>query len=283
MAKRHRFDFDGALKQYFETERPGLLSQLTRGVGVKEFLNVELPSVRSRRVDLLILLNNDTILHIEFQSHNHRDMALRMAEYYFLLVRKYKKPVRQVVIYLGAPKMSMPRRHDSESVSFCYELRDIRSWNADDLLESDHEADYVLAMLAGGREDSLQLIRDVLVKIGEMSGPAKEKALAFAGVLSGLRGFERIVFEETIRMGQVIDWKKNEILRNLYAEGVELGVEQGLEQGMSKIVRTVLTATFGPLPKWAQERIARANAVQLELWAANAVGSKSLESVLGPK
>ena len=246
-----------------------------RAAPVSVFLNVELPSVRSRRVDLLILLNNDTILHIEFQSHNHRDMALRMAEYYFLLVRKYKKPVRQVVIYLGAPKMSMPRRHDSESVSFCYELRDIRSWNADDLLESDHEADYVLAMLAGGREDSLQLIRDVLVKIGEMSGPAKEKALAFAGVLSGLRGFERIVFEETIRMGQVIDWKKNEILRNLYAEGVE--------QGMFKIVRTVLTATFGPLPKWAQERIARANAVQLELWAANAIGSKSLESVLGPK
>ena len=214
-------------------------------------------------------------------------MALRMAEYYFLLVRKYKKPVRQVVIYLGTPKMSMPSRHDSESVSFFYELRDIRSWNADDLLESEHEADHVLAMLAGGREDSLQLIRDVLVKIGEMSGPAKEKALAFAGVLSGLRGFERIVFEETIRMGQVIDWKKNEILRNLYAEGVELGVEQGIEQGveqgMAKIVRTVLNATFGPLPKWAQERIASANAVQLELWAANAVGSKSLESVIGPK
>ena len=185
----------------------------------------------------------------------------------------------------------MPCRHDSESVSFGYELRDIRSWNADDLLESEHEADHVLAMLAGGREDSLQLIRDVLVKIGEMSGPAKEKALAFAGVLSGLRGFERIVFEETIRMGQVIDWKKNEILRNLYSEfreegreqGVEQGREQGIEQGMAKIVRTVLTATFGPLPKWAQERIASANAVQLELWAANAVGSKSLESVLGPK
>ena len=45
--KKRRIDFDGALKEFFETERPGLLSQLTGGKGVKQFLNVELPTVRT--------------------------------------------------------------------------------------------------------------------------------------------------------------------------------------------------------------------------------------------
>ena len=301
--KKQRFDFDGALKEYFQTQRPALLLQLTGGIGVKQFLNVELPTVRSRKVDLLLLLNDGTILHVEFQSSNHRDMALRMAEYYVLLKLKFGKPVRQIVLYFGNGRLTMADTFKQDSMAFSYELLDIRSWSADDLLASEQESDQVLALLAGGRSDTLHLIRDVLGKIALMSGPAKERALAFANVLSGLRGFERIVFEESISMGQLIDWKKNAVLREMYDEAVDEGLEkgrvegreegreegrvegreEGLEIGLGHMIQSILSQMFGPLPRWAQQRIKSAKKDQLEMWGARVAGAKSLENVIGPK
>ena len=43
---KRRFDFDGALKELFERDRPLLLEKLTGGIAVKAFLNVELPNFR---------------------------------------------------------------------------------------------------------------------------------------------------------------------------------------------------------------------------------------------
>lgn len=284
--KKRRIDFDGALKEFFETERPGLLSQLTGGKGVKQFLNVELPTVRTRKVDLLLLLEDDTILHVELQSGNHRDMAMRMAEYYLLLVRKYKVPVRQVVLYLGPRRMNMPNRVDHPSMQFSYELRDIRSWNADELLASNSPADHVLALLAGGRPDSLQLIREVVVKIALMSGPAKQRALAFASTLSGLRGFETIVLEESINMGQILDFRKSLLYRVASEEGREEGREEGIAQGrlaMISVLKNNLSKSFGPLPKWALQVIETASMTQLQEWASKLSGAQTLESVIMPR
>ena len=44
---KRRFDFDGALKELFERDRPLLLEKLTGGIAVKAFLNVELPKVQA--------------------------------------------------------------------------------------------------------------------------------------------------------------------------------------------------------------------------------------------
>lgn len=70
-----RINFDGALKEFFERRRPSLLMDLTGGVAVKESVNVELPEVRDRKVDLVLRLADDSLLHLEFQSSNRSDMA----------------------------------------------------------------------------------------------------------------------------------------------------------------------------------------------------------------
>ena len=41
-------------------------------------------------------LEHDLQLHVELQGSNDHDMPLRMLEYYTLLWRRYRKPVRQV-------------------------------------------------------------------------------------------------------------------------------------------------------------------------------------------
>ncbi len=71
------FDFDGALKELWERDRPTLLNTLRNGVPIREALNVELPRVQARRADIVYRLDDGCILHIEFQSANDRDIGYR--------------------------------------------------------------------------------------------------------------------------------------------------------------------------------------------------------------
>ena len=107
--------------------------ELTGGVRVVEFLNVELPSVQARRLDLVLLLANGPLLHIELQSSNDRDMRLRMLD----------------------------------TLVSATLVRDIREWQAEDLLASSLFGDQVLALL-GGTSDPQGVVRGVLERIAKM-------------------------------------------------------------------------------------------------------------------
>ena len=274
------------MKELFQKEPSLLLSRFTQGVGVKEFLNVELPRVSQRKVDLVLRLADGTILHIEFQSSNHRDMALRMAEYYYLLKRKFRMPVRQIVVFTGAAKLNMANRFDEDGNAFKFELFDVRDLDAAELLASSRYVDNVLAVLAGGVNTMEQRVRQILTKLAGYPVAEREKALAFLGALSGLRKSEKIVEGEIAGMGQIIDWKKNLILRRLHDEGLAEGKTEGLAEGVDvgrRMLSQVLGGAFGPLPKWALDRIESAKPRELETFAANFAGAKSIEQVLGPR
>ena len=49
------------------------------------------------------------------------------------------------------------------------------------------------------------------------------------------------------------------------------------------MLMAVMKAKFGPLPKWASERIANASSVQLERWSRKMLVAGSLELVLGKR
>ena len=49
------------LKEFFQQQPTSLLLELTGGVPVVEFLNVELPPVRERRLDLMLVLEDETL------------------------------------------------------------------------------------------------------------------------------------------------------------------------------------------------------------------------------
>jgi hypothetical protein len=59
------------------------------------------PKVQDRKLDLVLLLEDDSILHIEIQSTHDGEIAYRMLDYYSLLKRRYKRPTRQVLLYVG--------------------------------------------------------------------------------------------------------------------------------------------------------------------------------------
>ncbi|MGH9722161.1 MAG: hypothetical protein ACRD8O_18280 [Bryobacteraceae bacterium] len=145
---KDRFDYDGALKDLFQQDHPTLLDEITCAVPVKEFLNVELPKMQERRVDLVLSLEDRSILHLEFQSRNHRDMPYRMAMYHLLLTQRYRRHLRHVVLYVGERKMRMQTRLDSGPMQFHYELKDIRERRAEEFTRTGKPADYALALLS---------------------------------------------------------------------------------------------------------------------------------------
>ena len=274
-----RLQFDGALKQFFERQQPSLVMDLTGGVAVKQSLNVELPRVQERKVDLVLLLADESLLHIEFQGTNRKDMAIRMSEYYLLLLARYQCPIRQVVLYVGRPRMRMSSVLEHGPLRFSYSLRDIREWPARKLLDSSRTADYVLAILAG-TADGPTLVREILQRVSRRKAAERDTAIAYLAALSGLRRFETILVQEAKRMGLVIDWKKNEILRGIHEEGREEGREVGREEALRFAVRTTLTAKFGNLPRWVEQRVRQASTAQLTEWLTKSPVANRLDEVV---
>ncbi len=70
-------NYDLVVKDLFERDHPSLLDQLTGGVAVRQILNSELAVTLARRADLVFLLEDESVLHLEFQSRNDKQMPYR--------------------------------------------------------------------------------------------------------------------------------------------------------------------------------------------------------------
>ena len=64
-------------------------------------------------------------------------------------------------------------------------------------------------------------------------------------------------------------------------EGRQEGKREGLHQGFSKAVALQLQLRFGPVPDWAQERLASASEEQLVIWTGAILTATSLQDFFG--
>ena len=276
-------EFDATLKEFFQQQPTSLLMELTGGVPVVEFLNVELPSVQERRLDLVLLLEDGTLLHIELQSTNDGDMGLRMLEYFALLWRRYRKPVRQVVLYVGTPRMRMSGVFETAALRFSFTLRDVREWRAEELLASPRWGDQVLAIL-GGTDDPREVVRGLLARIAGMTRDQRERALRYMLILAGLRKFGIIIGEEVRRMGVTINWAQYPAVRAAKvaakAEGRAEGKAEGEIRGVRDALTMVLKRRFGPVPAWALKKIENASKEQAMAWLVEAGEAAKLTELI---
>ena len=90
--------FDTILKTLFQASCLRLLESLTTAP-VREWINVEIPSARMNKLDLVAWLTDGRLYHLELQSGNDPEMAPRMLEYYLLLWKRYGvRPLQQIEI-----------------------------------------------------------------------------------------------------------------------------------------------------------------------------------------
>ena len=283
---------DRVLKDLFQKDRPSLTEQLTGGLHVREFLNVEFHEVLERRADLVARLEDDSLFHFEIQGQNDNDICYRMGIYCLMISQQYRGPVNQVVLYVGEPKLRMTPDLDAGSTKVSFRLIDIREIDAETLLRSGCAGDLALAMLARG---GTELLTEIAQRAAQLSGQARVRVLTQLILLSGLRGLSEQLKME-ITMGSLqIDIRDNVILREVWeevmaegltkgkAEGKAEGVAEGEVAGMLKALRGQLQTKFGPVPKWVEERLERANTAQIERWLNRVIIAESLEGVIGEK
>lgn len=266
MKDRNKYDL--VVKDLFQRDHPSLLDRLTGGVAVVEVLSVELARVEERRADLVLRLADGTIFHIEFQSRNDRDMPYREGIYCLLLGQKYRRRVRQVVLYVGAAKMRMDDHVDLGEMKSAFTLMDIREMDAQKLMASGRPGDLALAMLAaGGPERVLEIAKRAV----GLRGAERQRVLSQLVLLSGLRRLTGRLKMELKVMGSSTDFYKNEF------------VMDAMLHARANMLRGMLATKFGRLPKWVDERLEEATSVQIERWSKKILTAATLEGVLGKK
>jgi predicted transposase YdaD len=124
-----------------------------------------------------------------------------------------------------------------------------------------------------------------------LKSPDRERALVQLSVLAGLRHLSSRLRMELKAMAITIDIEKNAILKEILdkgraegrAEGRVEGRAEGEVKGRANALVNVLRTRFDRVPRWAQERIAKATAERLDLWMRKAVTADNLEAVVGSR
>jgi hypothetical protein len=275
-------EYDVALKLLLKGSATLTVRELT-GTAVARWLDVELPQVQNRRLDLLGETVDGHLVHVELQSGNDAAMPLRMAEYCLGVFRLLGRFPRQVVLYVGEPKLRMQNKLRGPGVLFQYGLIDIRKLDGERLLESQGVGDNVIAILARLR-DHEEAVRRIVGRIADLAAAERETALAQLMILAGLRRLSKTVAQEVRNMPIDLDIRDHEVLGPMFIEAEQKGRQEGLREGLQAgeltVLRRLIEKRFGALPGWAREKLAALSASELEELSERVLDAQSVEELL---
>ena len=262
--------FDVTFKYLFRRSQ-GVLSRMLFGE-VVEWPNVELPDVRNPRADLLARTADGHLRQVELQLNNDAAMPFRMLDYYVGIRRLHPGPLYQTVLYAGRGPLAMPSFYVSPTTRHEYTILNLREMDGAELLASDDWTDNEWALLT--KSDSERVFRVVFAKLRTLSGDEQQKAASTFVILGGILGIE----EELKRrlQNEMIDLLENKVL----GPAIRQGLEQGRAEALVSLLRKRLEKRFGPLPAWAQAKLAAASPETLEAWSLQLDDNPTLENLL---
>ena len=163
-------------------------------------------------------------------------------------------------------------------LQFRYRLVDVRDLDGERLRESQEMGDNVIAILTRLR-DQREALNEILSKLSDLDIDAREFYLRALLTLAGLRGLEETVEEEARKMPLLNDILENRVLGREFKRGLEEGVQQGLQQGELTLLRRQIEERFGPIPKWAEDRLAARSVAELEDLGVRVLKAKTIEEL----
>ena len=245
------------------------------GVKVARWHNNELPSVQTRRADMLGEAADGQLLHIELQSTNQADMALRMLEYATAIHRQFGRLPRQLVLYVGAARLRMGAQIRGEHLNYRCRIVDLRSLDAEPLIASRRVEDNVISILAR-LGDERESVRRILRKIARCGPIRRAEALQELTLLAGLRKLEPIIEQEARQMPILNDIMDHGIIGREWKRGRE----SGFEEGEKLIVLRLIGQRFGPIPDTIRKRIEAMPPSRIEQIAMRIMDAANLEDAL---
>lgn len=266
-------------------------------------LPAEMPrlEVRSEATDLLFLLEDGSILHLEFQTKLTAGDLDRFFAYHVAVYLRYHRSVTTVVFY-GAGVTEAP---DTVETSQCnFRLVNVFVGNEDGEAVLERLREKAAQGTPLTRADQVDLIFSPLMRQGRalaeilpeaarltVSLPREDRELT-VGALLGL-AYHNVEWDviaailEELGMQSVLERYIEHRLLQAQEQGLARGLEQGLEQGRTEglvagkriLLRTALEARFGTLPGGLDARIASATADELDVLMIRAMGAESADTL----
>ena len=286
--------YDTVLKSLLSGAQNSIFRQITRA-GQGRWLNVELPDVTQRRVDLLfetidLVTLVRRLIALELLSTNDMLLPLRMAEYSLLVYRLHKLFPELFVLYVGNEELRLPSELVGPNIYCRYKIIDIRSFEAETLLESPFPADTVLAILAREAERP-ETIRRILARMAKMGkGPELNAAFSKLMILAGLRKLGDTIQKEAQNMPILDDIMDHDVIGPAIRRGLEQGREEGREEGREQgtqtealaYTRRLLSRRFGTLPTAIEDRLSKLSTIELEDLGVRLLDATALSDLFDP-
>jgi len=238
-----RQNFDLLLRDLIQQIPQKFLSLLAGQKGVK-ILDNTFPSVKERKADLVVELEDGSVFHLELQTLPDKRMPFRMLEYYLLLKSKYSdKPIRQMVLFVGDGAPKMENGIKEENLSYSYELRDIKEIDCKELMESSDLEDKILAVLC--KVDNFEAYLTDLTK-ELLKLPEKERADYIRKFFVALhyrpklkRELEKLLEERKMPLTITEEMIKQD---PFFQRGLKEGFKEGIKQAVINLHKKGLSA-----------------------------------------
>ena len=228
-------DTGNVFDRIFRENSPRMIAWIERRFGyqIKEYelLKEKIAKTLEREIDFLckIITKTDKILllHMEFQSADNNEMVYRMQEYHALISRKYKLPVRQIVMYLGEEESKMITQLPATGVYTGFELVSIHKIDIEEFISDQFPEIIILALLSNYEKDHIEKVLHTIVGNIKKTVKHKDTLNRYINQLllfSRLRNLEKTVTKilEDMPITYEIDIEKD----YLYKRGVEKGIEK---------------------------------------------------------
>ena len=197
--KRQSSQYDKIFKENIEAVISGIMQNVLEIIAVyMEELPDDIQHTKERKPDVLKKITDtkgDTfILQIEFQVANDDEMVYRMQEYKAMLIRKYRLPIYQYVIFLGKGQPTMETHLSNVGLTFEYNLLAINSIDYKIFLKSNQPEEIVLSVLANFNKETLEnALKRIISRLEEttVGDLALKRYFKQLRILAQLRKFEK--------------------------------------------------------------------------------------------
>ena len=269
-------EYDKIIKENIEAIILPLADKL---LGISPVNMVEIPDELQRTIerkpDFLKKVTDKNgavyILQIEFQSSNETEMVLRMLEYKSMLMHKYGLPVKQFVIYLGNPKLSM--KNDLQQfmpaeneIRFSYNLLNIKDFESEKLLESDIPEEIILAILGNyPKKDAVKIIQQIIKRLQQVAKNKIElqRCIRQLSILSKLRNLQDETIKNIEAMPIHFDIETDVLYKRGKEEGIEIGEKRAAEKAQKEKIESISKLIIKK--GWSDKEIAETLNVPIKL------------------
>lgn len=169
--RRQGSQYDKIIRENLEITLPMIVRDvLNLDVLVSEELPDDIQHTKERKPDSLKKITdtdgNTYVFQVEFQLEDEKEMVYRMAEYNIMLMRKYRLPIKQYVIFLKEKKPGMPTFLDTPNHKYNYNLILITETDYKLFIKSDDIEVKMLGILANfGKQNNQEVIHCIIKEL----------------------------------------------------------------------------------------------------------------------